>query len=68
MNAYDRFKYYDRNMTVFVLQYTVTEGNSKELIYFQENKKTPKRSCLFRSQLCSTEGVGFEPTVPLQTR
>ena len=39
MTAYDRFKYYDRNMPVFVLQYTVTEENSKELIYFQENKK-----------------------------
>ena len=51
MTAYDRFKYYDRNMTVFVLQYSVTEGNSKELIYFQENKKTPKRSLTLKSQL-----------------
>ena len=60
MTAYDRFKYYDRNMTVFVLQYTVTEGNSKELIYFQENKKTPRRSCTFKSQLWVTEGVSKE--------
>ena len=34
MTAYDRFKYYDRNVTTFVLQYTVIEGNCKELIYF----------------------------------
>ena len=44
MTGYTRFEIYDRNMTDFVLQYTATEGNSKELIYFQENKKTPKRS------------------------
>ena len=68
MTAYDRFKYCDRNVTTFVPQYTGIVGNSKELIYFQENKKTPKRSCTLKSQLWITEGVGFEPTVPLQTR
>jgi len=32
MTAYTRFEIYDRNMTAFVPQYSVTEGNSKELI------------------------------------
>ena len=35
MTAYNRFKYYDRNITTLVPQYTVKEGNSKELIYSQ---------------------------------